>query len=199
VGGREIFVDLGTYTYRADNRWRAYFRGTAAHNTLRIDGLDQSEPGGSFLWLSKARASCTEWHASAQQDCFEGWHDGYTRLPDPVVHRRRIVLDKPGRRILIEDRLEMSGSHVVELFFHCSENCRLDSNEDGTWRPEVDGTQLKLQLPTAVGASARVASGELDPPLGWISPCFDVRIPTSTLVWRATLTGSTVLRTIVEC
>src|SRR5262249_9207637 len=56
VGGREILVDPGTYAYHRNRRWRDYFRGTSAHNTLRVDGREQSEPGGDFLWLSHARA-----------------------------------------------------------------------------------------------------------------------------------------------
>ena len=44
-----------------------YFRGTAAHNTLRVDGLDQSEPGGNFMWLRKARAGCSLWLSSRRR------------------------------------------------------------------------------------------------------------------------------------
>ena len=46
LGSEEFLVDPGTYAER-----RAYFRGTAAHNTVRIDGRDQSEQGGNFMWL----------------------------------------------------------------------------------------------------------------------------------------------------
>jgi hypothetical protein len=198
LGGHEVLVDPGTFTYRADNPWRAYFRGTSAHNTLRVDGMDQSEPGGSFLWLHKAAAHCTTWLAAADQDCFEGWHDGYTRLPDPVLHRRRIVLDKPRRRILIEDRLEMAGTHRVELFFHCSEQCRIEA-EAQHWLLQVGDQRLRMMPPQEAGATARIARGEQDPPLGWISRSFDVRVPTATLAWRATLRGATTLRTVIEC
>jgi hypothetical protein len=198
LGGHEALVDPGTFTYRADNPWRAYFRGTSAHNTLRVDGLDQSEPGGSFLWLAKAEAYCTTWLGAADQDCFEGWHDGYTRLPDPVLHRRRILLDKPQRRILIEDHLEMTGTHRVELFFHCSEHCRIEAAEHA-WQLDVAGQQVRMQLPQAEGSAAQVTRGQLDPPLGWMSRGFDVRVPTATLAWRATLTGATVLHTVIQC
>ena len=45
-----MLIDPGTYTYVADRRWRDWFRGSAAHNTLRIDGLDQASPAGPFRW-----------------------------------------------------------------------------------------------------------------------------------------------------
>jgi hypothetical protein len=198
VGGHEMLVDPGTYTYRADSPWRRHFRSTAAHNTLRIDELDQSEPGGSFMWLAKAQAGCGTWHSSDEQDCFEGWHDGYTRLADPVLHRRRIVLHKARRQILIEDRLEMKGTHAVELFFHFGSDCQPRA-DDAAWLLELDGLQLRMRLPATDGCSARVGRGELNPPLGWLSPQFDVLVPASTLVWRAELTGPTVLHTLIEC
>src|SRR5467141_120939 len=86
VGGKEFLIDPGTYTYHTQGPWRQYFRGTSAHNTLRVDGLDQSQSGGNFMWLRKADARCTLWRPSDESDGFEGWHDGYMQLPDPLKH-----------------------------------------------------------------------------------------------------------------
>ena len=107
IGGNEFLIDPGTYAYHTQGPWRQYFRGTSAHNTVRIDGQDQSQPGGNFMWLKKAVAGCSHWHSSEAEDVFEGWHDGYRRLADPVTHQRRIVFDKIRRRVSIEDFLEM--------------------------------------------------------------------------------------------
>ena len=41
-GDQEILIDPGTYTYVGDPKWRGWFRGTGAHNTIRVDGLDQA-------------------------------------------------------------------------------------------------------------------------------------------------------------
>ena len=49
-GGHEFLIDPGTYCYTNHTAWRAYFRGTAAHNTVRVDGEDQSVATGPFLW-----------------------------------------------------------------------------------------------------------------------------------------------------
>ena len=76
VGGLEFLVDPGTYAFHAHGAWRQYFRGTAAHNTLRVDGKDQSESGGDFMWLKKARAACTLYSSSDGYDLFEGWQAG---------------------------------------------------------------------------------------------------------------------------
>jgi hypothetical protein len=163
-----------------------------AHNTVRIDGLDQSVPGGNFMWLRHARAGCSLWLSSPEKDSFEGWHDGYMRLEDPVKHRRLLQLDKCERRMLIEDVLEMEDQHEVELLFHCSEACRVDPVPGG-YALERDGVTIKLLLPA--GGAARVERGALAPIAGWVSRAFDRREPTSTIVWYARLTGRSVLRT----
>ena len=198
VGGREFLVDPGTYTYHTHGPWRRYFRGTAAHNTLCVDGMDQSQSGGKFMWLRKAHARCTLWWPSDERDVFEAWHDGYTQLPDPVVHRRRLTLEKATRRVLIEDTLQMSGVHEIELFFHCSEHCKVDPTPDG-YALSQDGKTLFLRLPQPPKASARVYYGSIAPIRGWVSRRYDDKCPAPTIVWRARLAGEAVLRSEVIC
>jgi hypothetical protein len=202
IGGDEFLIDPGTYAYHTQGAWRQYFRGTSAHNTLRIDGEDQSQSGGNFMWIKKAVAGCSYWSSSAEEDVFEGWHDGYRRLADPVEHRRRITLDKTARRVLIEDRLQMNGEHMVELFFHCGEQCRVERNGDG-YVIERGEHRLLLRLPEAgpstlatqaFQASHRMLSGSVDPILGWVSRHFDVKQPTTTIAWSARLRGNAILR-----
>jgi hypothetical protein len=194
AGGLEFLIDPGTYAYHTQGAWRQYFRGTSAHNTVRIDGLDQSVQGGNFLWLAKARAGCSLWLASAEKDCFEGWHDGYTRLEDPVKHHRLIELDKAARRIAIEDTLEMAEDHEVELFFHCHEESTVAPTEQGYIVRRGSGA-LKITLPQADGATLQVYCGSLAPMSGWVSRSFDHRAPAPTIAWAARLPGRAVLRT----
>ena len=195
VGGREFLIDPGTYAYHTQERWRQYFRGTSAHNTVRIDGRDQSEQGGNFLWLEKARAGCSLWLSSAEKDSFEGWHDGYLRLDDPVKHRRLIELDKSARRLLVEDSLEIGEPHEVELFFHCAEQCRVDAVAGG-YLVERDGIVLRLALPPE--GTSELHKGSLSPVLGWVSRGFDRRQPTHTIAWRARLAAPALLRTTIR-
>jgi hypothetical protein len=197
AGGQEYLVDPGTYAYHTQGAWRQYFRGTSAHNTVRIDGLDQSVQGGNFLWLAKANAGCSLWQSSAEKDCFEGWHDGYRRLGDPVKHRRRIELDKTARSIVIEDTLEMAEDHAVELFFHCHEESSLLQTRRGILIRRGNAA-LRMTLPEVEGASVRIHCGSLAPLSGWVSRAFDSRAPAPTIAWSARLTGRAVLRTEIS-
>jgi hypothetical protein len=191
AGGREFLVDPGGCSSYGHPAWRQYFRGTAAHNTVRVDGVDQSEPGGPSRWLHKARAACSLWLSSASKDTFEGWHDGYMRLADPVKHRRLVELDKKARRLVIEDRLEMEEDHEIELFFHCAEGCNVTLVEGGVALDSV----LKILLPNAENSAVQLYRGSLAPIAGWIAGAGESRRPATTIVWRARLVGTTVLRT----
>jgi hypothetical protein len=195
VGGREMFIDPGTYAHHTQVAWRQYFRGTSAHNTVRIDGLDQSVQGGNFMWFNKANAGCSLWLSSAQKDTFEGWHDGYLRLDDPVKHRRLIELDKGARGLAIEDTLEMEEEHKVELLFHCHEACVVDPICGG-YLLGRDGATARLLLPS--GGESAVYRGSLSPLWGWVSRAFDQRNAAPTIVWRGCLSGRTVLRTQIR-
>ena len=196
VCGREILVDPGTYAYHCNKRWRHYFRGTSAHNTLRVDGADQSVPAGNFLWLSHARARCEHFETGAQQDVFQGMHDGYLRLDDPVVHRRRIVFDKRNMCIEVSDVLECAQAHPVELHWHLSERC--DARVRGrAVEVERANVRVRIECPAELGAP-EVVTGREDPPLGWVSPRFDEKTPSPTIVCRGRVAAGTALLTTIE-
>jgi hypothetical protein len=198
IGGTEFLIDPGTYAYHTQPAWRQYFRGTSAHNTLRLDGQNQSEPGGNFMWLKKAQARCSEWRTGEDADVFRGAHDGYTRLADPAVHERSITLHKQSRRIVIEDRLTMQGEHAVELFFHCSEDTHVERIAGGFAISDGRRT-ISLSLPAHASGEAHHYRGSSTPLSGWISRRFDERVPCPTIVWQARLSGPVLLRSEIQC
>lgn len=50
IEGEPIFVDPGTYNYHVPQNVRNEFRATENHNTVCIDGQNQGEIQGPFLW-----------------------------------------------------------------------------------------------------------------------------------------------------
>jgi uncharacterized heparinase superfamily protein len=111
-GGRRVFINSGTSTYDVGPD-RAFERGTAAHNTIRIDGVDQSEMWGAFRVARRALPLDVRTDGRLFA---EAAHDGYHRLRHKVTHRRRIELS--GDTVVITDGLEGRGQHAVELFYH---------------------------------------------------------------------------------
>ena len=116
--GRTLLVDSGTYTYHESNEQRNYYRSTAAHNTLTIDGKSSSEPAGKFSWKTKAEPKPSSWIAEQRFDFFQGSHDGYRRNSDsPAVHQRSILFLK-NEYWIMRDYVETAAEHDYALNFH---------------------------------------------------------------------------------
>ena len=114
--GRRFLIDPGTYSY-VDREERNWFRGTAAHNTLRVDNLDQAVTKGPFAWTFLPNVRAETWLNGQTFDFFAGSHDGYLRLPHTVLHRR-IVFHVKGGLWFVRDVAEGQGSHLLETFWH---------------------------------------------------------------------------------
>lgn len=113
LGGDEILIDPGTYTYTGDPEWRNWFRSSAAHNTIRIDGRDQGIMDGPFRWKTKPGVKLLMWKTNDEFDVLEAEcrYDGFT-------HRRRVEFQKP-HVFLIHDSVDgPPGEHDVEQFWH---------------------------------------------------------------------------------
>src|SRR6185369_4429515 len=58
--GMTWLVDPGTFTYTGDAGLRDWFRSTAAHNTVTVDGEPQSVTAGPFAWAQVAESVASE-------------------------------------------------------------------------------------------------------------------------------------------
>jgi Heparinase II/III-like protein/Heparinase II/III N-terminus len=144
--GRALLVDPGTFEYVGESLERNRFRGTKAHNTLAVDGLDQAEPKGPFGWGRLPNVRAEEWIAGENFDYFVGSHDGFTRLADPVVHRR-LVFSLKSRFWLVRDQALGLGKHQLELFWHINpELLPIESN-----RAAFGGADVGLSIVTLDG------------------------------------------------
>ncbi|MFD7817119.1 alginate lyase family protein [Streptomyces sp. NPDC059785] len=182
--GVDVLADPGTYCYHGQPEWRRYFRSTLGHNTLELDGADQSGSGGPFLWTRHARSRVL----SADTSCADTvrWcaeHDGY----QGTVHRRRVELTSSTRELRVVD--EVRGPHrAARLAFHLGPAITADLSGNRavlTWSRDGEERSAVLELPGEL--SWRAHRGESDPPLGWYSPGFGRKEPATTLIG----TGST--------
>lgn len=112
--GQRLLVNSGVSQYGADSE-RLRQRGTAAHNTVVVDGADSSEVWGGFRTARRARVLRRLVEATPAGLSIEAVHDGYRRLPGRNEHRRRWLLS--ARSLSIED--DISGYfHSACAFFH---------------------------------------------------------------------------------
>jgi hypothetical protein len=187
--GTDVLVDPGTYDYFTHPAWRRYFRGTAAHNTVEVDDLDQSEPLGSFLWGARANSRCLRFHLDDRGGEVVGEHDGYLGLDDGVLHRRSVRLEAAPRVVTICDEIRTEGWHRIAIRFHLSEHCRVASRDRNRLEIQVADRGLvvmdldsRLTVETLVGSHSPIA--------GWVSRGYHRKVPATTVVGRADLAGT---------
>jgi len=125
--GTEILIDPGTFTYVADPAERDRFRSTAAHNTVRMNGVDQADPAGPFRWRNKPEWEC------------HGWGDNWieaSSLQRGLRHRRR--LEWRDEAIVVADTCDAAG----EAAWHTALPVR--ETAPGVF---LLGDRLRLELP----------------------------------------------------
>ena len=108
-GDRPIFIDPGTYIYHCDERARNSFRSTMNHNTVTINGEEQSEMLGPFLWGKKAKTKLIE------SDIEGGKIMAETEGKNGVCHTRTYELENyyGGDRLIIFDHFSVECDWVA--------------------------------------------------------------------------------------
>lgn len=196
MAGEELLVDAGTYCYNAAPELRHFFRGTSAHNTLVIDGQDQSIYGASFLWLRDVTTTVDRIDEDGG-GIVQAHHDGYMRLTDPVRHHRRVAVADDDT-VVVEDWLDCALPHRVSLLWHAAAGVNVTVTPAGDgWTVEGRSRGLRIRVDGAAG-NAEVLAGQDAPPQGWVSSSFYVRRPAAVLVWAVDLMPGQVLRTTMS-
>lgn len=168
--GQRVFVNSGTSCYgQSEERQRQ--RGTAAHNTVMVNGKNSSEVWAGFRVGRRAYPSIEEVREEGPEVVVVASHNGYHWLPGKNQHKRvwRFDIDS----VLINDEITgafQSGEarfHLhpdVELE-HCSENSR-----------------VVLCLPLGQRVELSVEEGALRvEPSSW-HPQFGVSVPSACVV-----------------
>lgn len=168
-GDQDLLIDPGTFTYVGDAKWRNMFRGTAAHNTIRLQGIDQADPAGPFGWRNPPQVSVRQWHSDAKQDYLDA-ECRYRRLR----HRRRVFFAKPESLLFILDDLEGEAIEA-EQFWHTSGKIAMLT--PGCFALAGGGT---LALALSGAAVDLTEAGEF----GWRSPVLGIKEPTPVIVSR---------------
>ncbi len=141
VDGHALLIDSGTFEYVGADGQRNRFRGTKAHNTLMVAGQDQAEPRGPFSWGRLPKVQAEGWIAGKTFDLFVGSHDGYSRLPNAVLHRRYVFALKSGI-CLVRDQAVGYGKQQLDLYWHLSPGLRPASGQENLFVSDGHGLRF---------------------------------------------------------
>jgi hypothetical protein len=139
---------------------RDWFRSSAAHNTLSVDGQSSSVPAGPFSWTTIARAQCSSWISEPRFDYVVAAQDGFSRLQNPLIHTRSILFLKDEYWVM-HDHIECEGDHKLQFWFH------FDSG-----RPAAHINGNAIECPQVCRIVAFAGNGAWASESGWISHCY---------------------------
>ncbi|HEX2274732.1 MAG TPA: alginate lyase family protein [Acidimicrobiales bacterium] len=180
--GREIVTDPGTYTYTGDPAARDDFRRTRSHATVEVDGeeINRFVDGRLFTLVDEDRPACDAVELGSRRQTVTASHHGYSRLRDPVVHRRSWELS-PGA-LTVRDHLECRAGHTAVVTFPLAE---------GTTVLGADrvGTRLRAGDVQVAVAQTDGPVLELRPEPGAVSPGYGSCRPGVTLRARIAFRG----------
>ena len=160
AAGRLLVVDPGRYTYDADDPagWRHWFKGTAAHNTVCVDGLDQtpyrpgkparSKPVSTARLVGRwTRPGLDVLRAEVTSPCYD------------AVHTRTVAF-VDGDYWVVHDRLRAPTAHAYAARWHLAPVRGDGAVELGAGRLSAPGLLL-----LAPHGTLRLADG-------WVSPSY---------------------------
>lgn len=170
VDGFPVMVDSGTFTYHTHKEWRKYFMGTIAHNTIRINGMNQATQAGPTMWLNHFKCNTLK----ADGDAVSATHSGYDKMG--VNHSRQMIFNREQDEFVIKDSLKANVGFTAEVPFHFHPDAEIQEVSKGVFQVSVAGAR-KVQINTDPALEYRIAQGEENPMLGWYSDHFGEKVP----------------------
>ena len=157
IDGKVVFADPGTYIYHCDIEHRNSFRKTINHNTLCVEGRDQSKMLGAFMWGERANCKLEEWHPSENKDVLVASHDGYK----PLIHKRKFEFDKNNNVFYILDSVSANKEYAVT--FMLGNHVAVEAS-DANVHLQIDSISLDMHFE---GANiVKIENAELSPEYG---------------------------------
>ncbi len=129
IDGQRCIVNSGLYDYE-DSEERRYCRSTRAHNTVEIDGKEQSEIWGQFRVARRAKVLS----ASLEQEqesgyVFNGSYSPYWGVKENIVHSREV--NQRDEKWIFSDEITGHGEHTVRNFIHIHPDIDCVKENDG--------------------------------------------------------------------
>ena len=165
VGAQRVLVNSGTSCYGSSPE-RLRQRGTAAHNTVVVNGQDSSEVWCGFRVARRAYPLELNIQQSADASATEVYcaHNGYARLKGKPIHHRIWRFDAQGLSVI--DRVD--GPHQsaeARFHFHPAVQVQIDPNQAEGSATLPDGTVISWHLDHG---HARLDAGTWHPRFGHV-------------------------------
>ncbi|NGP88316.1 heparinase II/III family protein [Fodinibius halophilus] len=201
LNGEPIIIDPGTYQYHSkDRKFRDYFRGITAHNTISVNGLDHATPCTRMGWIDRPEIDILETEFGSKKSICTGQHDTFRSHSTENSHKRRIIFDKKAKVITVNDWLIKENNKTDTLFFFLHFNPALEIDHNGSeialFSPKKSGD--KITLSNKVFENAEIIKGDKEKPFGWYSQSYDSKIESPSLKLEMEFESNLEIETIIK-
>jgi hypothetical protein len=166
--GAPFIVDPGITSY-FPNAWTTFYRTTAAHNTVLVDGRGQARGTIQAVdeWVESARDK-TVWRSDSASDvAMATYSAGFADLDPGITHRRAVMFIKPDYFVLF-DELSGEGKHTYEALFHFMPyRVLIDPDTKAVRTGRMGAPNIEILPLTRI--SPRLVCGGTDPVQGWLA------------------------------
>jgi uncharacterized heparinase superfamily protein len=180
VAARRIVVDTGVCEYEP-GPMRNYVRSTKAHNTVSVNGGEQSEIWDQFRVARRAEKIAAEISMNDNTIDFRGAYRGFCINRNRIEHKRTVAIllcpnGKKFRELIITDYLTGVGCHAIENFIHIHPEIDVRSSHHGEINLIHDESAIAL-IQLSNGQNYQIESG-------FYCPEFGRQIPNQVIVLR---------------
>ncbi|HVO80424.1 MAG TPA: oligosaccharide flippase family protein [Terriglobales bacterium] len=185
AGGRALVIDPGVYLpWNDGERWARHFRSTAAHNTLVVDGREQSELCAYADVRQEAQTQLLGYSVSGDAASVSAECRPYWAADEHISHRREVCCHTGGT-VRIRDQVVGSGAHHLEWSFHFAPGIDVREMAPGKLAARMADTKTEVFRMEVSGdpPSLRLARGETDPLRGWVARHSSEVLPAYTAVY----------------
>ena len=191
VDNKPILVDCGCYQYNNNfKKYRDYFHGTSSHNLIVVNDENQAKLGTGMFWMNNPEVKVEEYNTSENSPYIMASHTAYQKSYG-IVHQRRLDYHKENREIVITDHLY--GGQRVKLSFYLHFYPEYDVKLIGD-EITVEGVKICNRL----FHQGKLIYGDEFLPLGWYSPRYDSKVPTTSFVTEMSVEGALEIQTRIN-
>lgn len=202
VGGRDILVDSGRYTYEGyhdtTNPWRNYFIGSDSHNVILIDGIGQ----GARERMRRSPISNQHYLINEEFAFARGKFDsGFSGVKDKdkdqfagEASHTRGVLYVPEFGWIVVDHIDTDRPRSIDVMWRFHPECTVQT--DGlrvSTRDEGKGNLMILPA-GEYALDLNIVKGRNPPEVqGWYSERYGIKFPNSVAIYNGRIEDSATL------
>ncbi|WP_299492878.1 alginate lyase family protein [Acaryochloris sp. IP29b_bin.137] len=182
--GRDLLVDGGRYSYIRSKFWH-YFRGSASHNVILIDGQGQKNSDRESL------QPVSSWAIEPQFDFSRGaFEHGFTGVSGTVKHRRAVVYLR-GQYWVVVDQVMTHGPCQITPLWHFHPDCTVALQGESAVSTDLEVGNLRIIPCASFAWSVDLVRGQEEPVQGWWSGTYNQKLPNTAAVYTAQISRPT--------